>query len=133
MWTGLGLGAMWLGSGTIIREVPNMLDAVEGNPMYAALLGSGEDMVRTFLGIFGLYIAAGAAAYGIAASLRVKGEEEAGRTELPWPRPCPAGAGSRPRSWSRRWGRWWSSSPAPSPCGSARRRPGTTRSPSGST
>ncbi len=82
MWTGLGLGAMWLGSGTIIREVPNMLDAVEGNPMYAALLGSGEDMVRTFLGIFGLYIAAGAAAYGIAASLRVKGEEEAGRTEL---------------------------------------------------
>lgn len=82
MWTALGLGAMWLGSGTIIREVPNMLDAVEGNPMYAALLGSGEDMVRTFLGIFGLYIAAGAAAYGIAASLRVKGEEESGRMEL---------------------------------------------------
>ncbi|MFI2365521.1 ABC transporter permease [Promicromonospora sp. NPDC019610] len=82
MWTALGLGAMWLGSGTIIREVPNMLDAVEGNPVYAALLGSGEDMVRTFLGIFGLYIAAGAAAYGIAATLRVKGEEESGRTEL---------------------------------------------------
>lgn len=82
MWTALGLGVMWLGSGTIIREVPNMLDAVEGNPMYAALLGSGEDMVRTFLGIFGLYIAAGAAAYGIAATLRVKGEEESGRTEL---------------------------------------------------
>jgi ABC-2 type transport system permease protein len=82
MWTTLGLGVMWLGSGTIIREVPNMLDAVQGNPMYAALLGSGEDMVRTFLGIFGLYIAAGAAAYGIAAALRVKGEEESGRTEI---------------------------------------------------
>lgn len=82
LWTGLGLGAMWFGSGTIIREVPNMLDAVEGNPMYAALLGSGEDMVRTFLGIFGLYIGAGAAAYGIAAALRVKGEEESGRTEI---------------------------------------------------
>jgi len=81
-WTTLGLGVMWLGSGTIIREVPNMLDAVQGNPMYAALLGSGEDMVRTFLGIFGLYIAAGAAAYGIAATLRVKGEEESGRTEI---------------------------------------------------
>lgn len=82
MWTGLGLGVMWLGSGTIIREVPKMLEAVEGNPMYAALLGSGEDVVRTFLGIFGLYIGAGAAAYGIAAALRVKGEEEAGRTEI---------------------------------------------------
>ncbi|MFI6425606.1 ABC transporter permease [Promicromonospora sp. NPDC050880] len=82
MWTALGLGLMWLGSGTIIREVPKMLDAVEGNPIYAALLGSNEDMVRTFLGIFGLYIAAGAAAYGTAAALRVKGEEEAGRTEI---------------------------------------------------
>lgn len=82
LWTTAGLGVMWLGSGTIIREVPNMLDAVQGNPMYAALLGSGEDMVRTFLGIFGLYIAAGAAAYGIAATLRVKGEEESGRTEI---------------------------------------------------
>jgi ABC-2 type transport system permease protein len=82
LWTTLGLGAMWLGSGTIIREVPKMLDAVQGNPVYDALLGSGEDMVRTFLGIFGLYIAAGAAAYGVAASLRVKGEEEAGRTEI---------------------------------------------------
>ena len=82
MWTGFGLGVMWLGSGTIIREVPKMLEAVEGNPMYAALLGSGEDVVRTFLGIFGLYIGAGAAAYGIAAALRVKGEEEAGRTEI---------------------------------------------------
>lgn len=82
MWTMAGLGVMWFGSGTIIREVPNMLDAVQGNPMYAALLGSGEDMVRTFLGIFGLYIAAGAAAYGIAATLRVKGEEESGRTEI---------------------------------------------------
>lgn len=91
MWTALGLGAMWLGSGTIIKEVPNMLDAVEGNPMYAALLGSGEDMVRTFLGIFGLYIAAGAAAYGIAATLRVKGEEESGRTELVLAAPVPRG------------------------------------------
>lgn len=81
-WTVLGLGVMWLGSGTIIKEVPNMLDAVESNPMYAALLGSSEDMVRTFLGIFGLYIGAGAAAYAIAMTLRVKGEEEAGRTEL---------------------------------------------------
>ncbi|PUB27968.1 ABC-2 type transport system permease protein [Promicromonospora sp. AC04] len=82
IWTGLGLGVMWLGSGTIIREVPNMLEAVESNPMYAALLGSGEDMVRTFLGIFGLYIGAGAAAFAIAMTLRVKGEEEAGLTEL---------------------------------------------------
>ncbi|WP_369370088.1 ABC transporter permease [Promicromonospora sp. Populi] len=82
LWTGFGLGVMWLASGTIIREVPNMLEAVESNPMYAALLGSGEDLVRTFLGIFGLYIAAGAAAYAIASSLRVKGEEEAGLTEL---------------------------------------------------
>jgi ABC-2 type transport system permease protein len=92
LWTALGLGAMWFGSGTIIREVPNMLDAVEGNPVYAALLGSGEDMVRTFLGIFGLYIGAGAAAYGIAAALRAKGEEEAGRTEIVLAAPV-----SRPR------------------------------------
>lgn len=88
LWTVLGLGVLWLGSGTIIREVPRALDAVAGNPVYDALLGSEgglggeEQMIRTFLGIFGLYIAAGAAAYGVAAVLRAKGEEETGRTEL---------------------------------------------------
>lgn len=81
-WTTLGLGAMWLASGTIIRQVPTMLDAIQGNPLYDALLGTGEDMVRTFLGIFGLYIAVGAAAFGVAATLRARSEEEAGRTEV---------------------------------------------------
>jgi ABC-2 type transport system permease protein len=82
LWTALGLGLMWFASGGVVEAVPEMAESVADNPVYAAILGQSEDMIRTFLGVFGLYAASGAAAYAVATTLRVKGEEESGRAEL---------------------------------------------------
>jgi len=82
MWTTLGLGLMWFASGSVIEAAPEMAESVADNPVYAAILGQSEDLIRTFLGVFGLYIGSGAAAYAVAMSLRAKAEEEGGRAEL---------------------------------------------------
>lgn len=87
LWTTLGLGLMWFASGSVLEAVPDMAESVADNPVYAAILGQSEDMIRTFLGVFGLYAATGAAAYAAAMSLRVKGEEESGRAELTLAKP----------------------------------------------
>lgn len=91
MWTTLGLGIMWFASGTVVEAVPEMAESMADNPVYAAILSQGEDMVRTFLGVFGLYAGLGAAAYAVAMTLRAKGEEEAGRTELVLAKPVGRG------------------------------------------
>jgi ABC-2 type transport system permease protein len=91
MWTTLGLGLMWFASGTVVEAVPEMAESMADNPVYAAILSQGEDMVRTFLGVFGLYAGLGAAAYAVAMTLRAKGEEEAGRTELALAKPVGRG------------------------------------------
>jgi ABC-2 type transport system permease protein len=91
MWTTLGLGLMWFATGSVVEAVPDMVESVADNPVYAAILGESEDPVRTFLGLFGLYIGSGAAAYAVAMSLRAKGEEERGRAELALARPVGRG------------------------------------------
>lgn len=87
LWTTLGLGVMWFASGGVVEAVPEMAESVADNPLYAALLGQSDDMIRTFLGIFGLYAASGAAAYAVALTLRATTEEDAGRTELALAKP----------------------------------------------
>lgn len=81
LWTSLGLGVMWLATGGVLDAVPDIVESVQDNPVYAVILGEGGDLVRTFVGVIGLYAAMGAAGYGIATSLRAQGEEEAGRLE----------------------------------------------------
>ena len=91
LWTTLGLGLMWFASGSVVEAVPEMAESVADNPVYAAILGRSDDMIRTFLGVLGLYAGSGAAAYAIAMTLRAKTEEEAGRTELALARPLGRG------------------------------------------
>jgi len=80
LWTSLGLGAMWLATGSVISALPDMVDSLASNPIYASILGEG-DLVRAFLWIIGLYAALGAAGYGVAAALRTRTEEQQGRAE----------------------------------------------------
>jgi ABC-2 type transport system permease protein len=87
LWTTLGLGLMWFASGGVVEAVPEMAESVADNPVYAAMLGQSDDMIRTFLGIFGLYAGSGAAAYAVAMTLRAKAEEEGGRAEPALARP----------------------------------------------
>lgn len=80
-WTALGLGLMWVATGGVLNAVPDMVDSLSDNPVYSALLSDGTDLVSAFIGIIGLYAAAGAAGFAVAGSLRAKGEEESGRAE----------------------------------------------------
>lgn len=82
LWTSLGLGLMWFASGGVVEAVPDLVESVADNPVYSAILGEGDDLIRTFLGVFGLYAGSGAAAFGVAMALRAKGEEESGRAGL---------------------------------------------------
>ncbi|GGR45908.1 ABC-2 type transport system permease protein [Nocardioides luteus] len=83
LWTALGLSAMWFATGTILTEVPNMLEAVGDNPLYDQLLeGSGDEMVRIFAAFIAAYSAFGAGAYAIVMMLRAKAEEDATRAAL---------------------------------------------------
>lgn len=83
LWTALGLAAMWFAVGTILTEVPNMLEAVGDNPIYDQLLkGSGDEMVKVFAAFIAAYSAFGAGAYAIVMMLRAKAEEDATRAAL---------------------------------------------------
>lgn len=81
LWTAGGLALLWAGTGTILREVPSMMEATRDSAVYDAIIGQGDPLLA-FVGVFGLYIATAAGAYGVAAVSRLKGEEESGRTEL---------------------------------------------------
>lgn len=79
-WTTLGLGAMWFATGAVLSSLPAVVRSLTDNPVYRAILGEG-DLVRAFLWVIGLYAALGAAAWAVAASLRARTEEQAGRAE----------------------------------------------------
>jgi ABC-2 type transport system permease protein len=84
LWTALGLGAMWFATGGVLSSLPDMMETLADNPLYAAVLGEGDGedaLVRAFLRIVGLYAALGAAGYAVAASVRARAEEQAGRAE----------------------------------------------------
>ncbi|WP_298454924.1 ABC transporter permease [uncultured Cellulomonas sp.] len=81
-WWTLGLGLMWTASGTYISGVEDMLAEVSRtNPDLLLLFGGRDQLVGGFIAVmvlFGMLLAAG---YGIAAVLRARGEESAGRLE----------------------------------------------------
>ena len=79
-WTTLGLGAMWFATGGVVSSLPAVTSTLLENPVYRAILGEG-DLVRAFLRVIGLYVALGAGAYAVSATLRLRTEEQVGRTE----------------------------------------------------
>lgn len=80
-WTTLGLGLLWLGSGTVIGSLDDIRQLLEENPLYAAVLGEG-DLQNAFFALLVLLAAVGAAAWGVASVGRLRAEETAGRTEV---------------------------------------------------
>ncbi|MCK0117577.1 hypothetical protein MWU57_11090 [Isoptericola sp. S6320L] len=83
-WSALGLGAMWLASGTLIPEIGTMLgDLVADNPAMQAFFGGDTSQLEAaFLGAIMLYGALCAAAYAIVMGLRPKAEETTARAEV---------------------------------------------------
>ncbi|GGH41887.1 exporter of polyketide antibiotics [Microbacterium album] len=85
LWSTLGLGLLWFASGTMMSTLDDMVsDLVETNPIIGQLFGTDpSEFTTSFLGVMMLYISLCAAAYAIVAGQRPKGEETAGRLELP--------------------------------------------------
>lgn len=82
MWWVIGLGLMWSATGTYVEGVEEMFGELSRtNPEMLELFGGREQLVGGFLSVmvvFGMLLAAG---FGIAAVLRARGEESAGRLE----------------------------------------------------
>lgn len=83
-WCAVGLGLMWFATGTLMSPLEDMAaDLVTSNGAIAALFGPDPArMTAAFLGVMMLFIALGAAVYGITAVGRCRGEESAGTLEL---------------------------------------------------
>ncbi|WP_407319517.1 hypothetical protein UQW22_03710 [Isoptericola halotolerans] len=84
MWSCLGLGLMWLASGTLIPEIGDMIgDLLTDNPAMQAIFGEDTTQFEAaFLGAIMLYGALCAAAYAIVMGLRPKAEETSARAEI---------------------------------------------------
>ena len=84
LWTGLAMGLMWFGAGTMMSTLNEMVaDLVDDNPVLAALFGSDPSAFTTsFLGTMVLFIALAVAAYAVVVGQRPKAEEASGRLEL---------------------------------------------------
>lgn len=83
-WSVLGLGAMWLASGTLIPEIGDMIgDLIDDTPAMQGIFGEDTTQFEAaFLGAIMLYGALCAAAYAIVMGLRPKAEETTARAEL---------------------------------------------------
>jgi ABC-2 type transport system permease protein len=82
LWWTVGLGLMWTATGTYLEGVEEMFTEVaRTSPELLQLFGGRDELVGGFIAVmvlFGMLLAAG---YGIAAVLRARGEELAGRLE----------------------------------------------------
>jgi len=73
---GAGLFLFAVAFGTLISSVEDMLAE---NPVMEELIGSGTDLQEGFAAVMLLFFALGVAAFGLAALLRMRTEEESGR------------------------------------------------------
>ncbi|MFB7249170.1 ABC transporter permease [Microbacterium sp. NPDC056234] len=84
LWTGLAMGLMWFGAGTMMSTLNEMVaDLVDDNPVLAALFGSEPSAFTTsFLGAMVLFISISVGAYAVVMGQHPKAEEASGRLEL---------------------------------------------------
>ncbi|GAA1721204.1 exporter of polyketide antibiotics [Isoptericola hypogeus] len=84
MWSCIGLGLMWMATGTMLPDIGTMVgDLVGDNPTLGALFGDDPGQFESaFLGVMVLYGALCCAAYAIVMGLRPKAEETTGRAEV---------------------------------------------------
>ncbi|MCL3861222.1 ABC transporter permease [Actinotalea sp. K2] len=82
MWWTAGLGLMWTATGTYIEGLEDMFEELSAtSPEVLEMFGGRGQLLGGFISVmvvFGMLLAAG---YGIAAVLRARGEESAGRLE----------------------------------------------------
>lgn len=84
LWSSLGLGLLWLGSGSMMPNIDSMIsDMVADNPALGDLFGADSaSLAQGFLTVMMLYVALSAAAFGIVMAGRVRVEEYEGRAEV---------------------------------------------------
>ncbi|MEZ5190884.1 MAG: hypothetical protein R2717_08655 [Schumannella sp.] len=84
LWTGLGLGAMWFGTGTLMSTLDEMVsDLVETNPVIGQLFGTDPGMFAAgFLDVMMMFTGVCCAAYAVVMGQRPRAEESGGRLEL---------------------------------------------------
>ena len=84
LWTGLGLGAMWFGTGTLMSTLDAMVsDLVETNPALGQLFGTDPALfAAAFLDVMMMFAAVCCAAYAVVMGQRPRTEESSGRLEL---------------------------------------------------
>lgn len=83
-WSSLGLGLLWLGAGSMLPDIENMIGGlIADNPILGDLFGHDRaGMTVGFLAVVMLYVALSAAAFGIVMAQRARAEEAAGRAEV---------------------------------------------------
>lgn len=84
LWTAIGMGLMFFGTGTMMTSLDEMVaDVVDTNPVLGQLFGADPSAFAvSFLGIMALFIGVGAGAYAVVMGRRPGGEEASGRLEL---------------------------------------------------
>lgn len=83
MWWVIGVVVMFAASGTYTDSIGDMIeDLAQGNPAVLEIFGGEGDFVAAFIGVLLLYAGLIGIGYGIAAVLRSRGEETAGRAEV---------------------------------------------------
>ncbi|QGH68652.1 ABC transporter permease [Pseudactinotalea sp. HY158] len=84
LWTTVGLGLMWFGTGTLMSTLNDMVaDLVGTNPVLGRLFGTDPAaFTSSFLAVVMLFVSLCAAAYAIVMGLRPRAEESAGRLEV---------------------------------------------------
>lgn len=82
--TGLGLGAMWFGTGTLMSTLDEMVaDLIETNPALGQLFGTDSAVfAAAFLDMMMMFAALCCAAYAVTMGQRALAEENSGRLEL---------------------------------------------------
>lgn len=91
IWTALGLGLLWFGTGTVMASVDEIAATLQEDPLYAALLGDGA-LTAGFFSLMLALVALASMAWTVASLSRLSREESSGRTEI-----VLAAAVSRPR------------------------------------
>lgn len=84
LWTGLGLGLMWFGTGTLMSTMDDMVsDLIETNPALGQLFGTDSALfTAAFLDVMMMFAAVCCAAYAVVMGQRPRAEESSGRLEL---------------------------------------------------
>lgn len=84
LWSCIGLGAMWFGTGTMMSTIDEMMsDLIETNPTLGQLFGTDPSVfAASFLDVMVMFAALCCAGYAVVMGQRPRAEEADGRLEM---------------------------------------------------